>query len=87
MNWNSGSIIIKKEDAGKVEMPLEEVAPNIFPGLSHADQGVFQARPLVEKIKLGAVSLGEGPRWHVSYIDDVVHSFLAEGHHGAEVDA
>ncbi len=65
--------------------PPYHLGPNIVPGFSRVDQMIFHARPLVEKIKLGAVSLGEGPRWHISSIDDAVESFLKERGRGMEV--
>lgn len=53
-------------------------APTMVPGFAHSEQALFDAQSLVEKIVLGAVSLGEGPRWHVSFIDGAVKSFLQE---------
>ena len=53
-------------------------APTLVPGFSHSEQTLFDAESLVEKIVLGAVSLGKGPRWHVSVIDGIVNSFLQE---------
>ncbi len=53
-------------------------ALNNFLDFSPQSQSVFQAGLLVEKLKVGAVSLGEGPRWHTGSIDDAVKSFLRE---------
>jgi hypothetical protein len=57
---------------------LTPFAPTMVPGFAHAEQVLFDAQSLVEKIVMGAVSLGEGPRWHVSFVDGAVESFLQE---------
>ena len=53
-------------------------APTMVPGFPHSEPPLLDAQSLIEKIRLGAVSLGEGPRWHVSYIDNAVQSFLQD---------
>lgn len=53
-------------------------APTMVPGFAHTEHALLDAQSLVEKIILGVVSLGEGPRWHVSYIDSAVKAFLQE---------
>lgn len=60
------------------------LVPNLIPGFSHSEPGIFQSKFLLEKIILGVVSLGEGPRWSVSYIDGAVQSFLNERNTGVE---
>jgi hypothetical protein len=54
-------------------------ASTIVPGFAHSEQSLLDAQSLVERIMLGAVSLGEGPRWHVSFLDSAVQTFL-QGH-------
>ena len=59
-------------------------APTMIPGFAHSEQSLLDAQSLVERIMLGAVSLGEGPRWHVSFIDRAVQSFLQD--HGSRLE-
>jgi hypothetical protein len=58
-------------------------APTMVPGFAHSEQSLFDTQSLVERIMLGAVSLGEGPRWHVSFVDNAVQSFLQ--HHSSKL--
>jgi hypothetical protein len=57
---------------------LRQFAPHIVPGFANQHEKIFEARILIEKLKVGAVSLGEGPRWHISFVDHAVRSFLTE---------
>ncbi|KKP04898.1 hypothetical protein THAR02_02999 [Trichoderma harzianum] len=57
---------------------LYRFAPHIVPGFTNQNEKILEARILIEKLKIGAISLGEGPRWHHSFIDHAVGSFLAE---------
>ncbi|KAL5084890.1 hypothetical protein Trisim1_011352 [Trichoderma cf. simile WF8] len=57
---------------------LHRFAPHIVPGFTNQNEKILEARILIEKLKIGAISLGEGPRWHHSFIDHAVGSFLTE---------
>ncbi|KAL6689678.1 hypothetical protein J3F84DRAFT_391624 [Trichoderma pleuroticola] len=57
---------------------LHQFAPHIVPGFTNQHEKILEARILIEKLKMGAVSLGEGPRWHLSFVDHAVRSFLTE---------
>ncbi|KAL6828801.1 hypothetical protein J3E69DRAFT_379461 [Trichoderma sp. SZMC 28015] len=57
---------------------LHQFAPHIVPGFANEHEKILEARILIEKLKIGAISLGEGPRWHHSFIDHAVRSFLME---------
>ncbi|KAL6815217.1 hypothetical protein GGI42DRAFT_311117 [Trichoderma sp. SZMC 28013] len=57
---------------------LHQFAPHIVPGFANRHEKILEARFLIEKLKIGAISLSEGPRWHLSFIDDTVRSFLTE---------
>jgi hypothetical protein len=61
---------------------LNLFAPTVVPGLAGKEQLILNADPLVEKLKPAAVSIGEGPRWHMSDIDAVVQTFLQENEVG-----
>jgi hypothetical protein len=53
-------------------------APTMVPGFKQSEQPVLDAQSLIERIMLGVVSLGEGPRWHFSHVDSAVHAFLRD---------
>ncbi|KAK4067236.1 uncharacterized protein Triagg1_7679 [Trichoderma aggressivum f. europaeum] len=57
---------------------LHQFTPHIVPGFANEHEKILEARILIEKLKIGAISLGEGPRWHLSFIDHAVRSFLTE---------
>ena len=53
-------------------------APTMIPGFSHSEQVVLDAQPLLQKLTAAMVSIGEGPRWHLSSIDAAVQTFFRE---------
>lgn len=52
------------------------LAPTFIPGFPSSGNRVLDASELVEKLRAQAVTIGEGPRWHVGSIDEVVQDFL-----------
>ena len=60
--------------------PIQEIpfAPTMIPGFAHSEASLLDAQVLVERLVLGAVTLGEGPRWHFSFVDHVAESFLQD---------
>lgn len=64
---------------------LSGFAPTLVPGFEEREQTVLSAEGLVEKLKPAAMTIGEGPRWHLSDIDEVVKRFLGDNNkRGAE---
>ncbi|KAH6674288.1 hypothetical protein B0J14DRAFT_35952 [Halenospora varia] len=53
-------------------------APNLIPGFSQPLQAIFDIQTLIEKIKLMAVTIGEGPRWKRSDVDEATENFLKQ---------
>lgn len=53
-------------------------APTMVPGFVGIEEVILNAEPLVERLKPAALSIGEGPRWHLGDIDDAVQTFLHE---------
>ncbi|KAF4627388.1 hypothetical protein G7Y89_g10767 [Cudoniella acicularis] len=53
-------------------------APTMIPGSCQHANSIFNAPPLIERIKLAAVTIGEGPRWHRNDIDEAVGRFLEQ---------
>jgi len=57
-------------------------APTLVLGFEEREQVVLNAEVLVEKLKVAAMTIGEGPRWYIGDIDGVVRSFLLENKAG-----
>lgn len=54
------------------------VFPTLVPGFVDHSPSVWNVETLVEKMKSSAVTIGEGPRWHITDIDEAVEGFLVE---------
>lgn len=61
-------------------------APTIIPGFQEKEQVIMSAGPLVERLKPAAMTIGEGPRWHLGDIDSIVQTFLKGNNWGGSTE-
>ncbi|EPE28624.1 hypothetical protein GLAREA_09745 [Glarea lozoyensis ATCC 20868] len=73
------------EDGPEPSLPYERAgfdptsfAPTVIPGFPAASQVILNSERLLDELKKRALTVGAGPRWHVTSIDDAVNVFLRQ---------
>jgi hypothetical protein len=62
----------------RLDHSASNLAPTLLPGFSSAEPVVLGSEGLLNGLKMAALTIGAGPRWHVASIDNAVKVFLEQ---------
>jgi hypothetical protein len=68
--------------SGRVNYSPSRFAPTVIPGFFSPDQIILNSEGLIEALKMAALTIGAGPRWHVTSVDNAVTAFLRQNNAG-----